>query len=621
VLFLSYAEEDRETAGLIADWLRDKGHEVFRWEDPRRRGGRFIRQIEAAINQSDAFLAVLSPSFLTSDWCHRETELGLQREQDLQAVDPDLGFVHVLKILDAPNSDAGFLRSYDWLDLTDPASREVALAELDSRLRQGGKLKSTGFDSSIDSGPVSPMFRNREDELEKVLRGLTNSAGPHFWLVIAPPQLGKTWFLQRVRADVTSSGSVGWMTVLVDLRTERPELRTDVPALLASLFELPSPTALDPKALLIIAQKIIKNGKPYLCLLDSAELLDRQTAATLRSCLSKIYRYVQDGGNNRVRLAFIVGSRREDEWRGVTPEPRLVPLPLTEFNADVVQQALRDLAQEMDRTFTVADFRTNARRVHRLTEGLPALLVRCLLWIRDEEWLGLERLDSQELFEELTDRYIREDLLARESLFPGVQGQGDEPLQALEQTFRILAPYRLFTQSHLRHHLDSDSSFGTVLSGPQWNMEDLWRAISGTALLTRPLNEPWQQIQAAIRRLLHRHYYKSDEQRAEAHCEARKFIEVWADKQPGKEQVIGLVESLWHEATVLRLRKPMEMEQRLSESARTLSRALSESSAYTPDELRNYAAERMRADEELEETVSNVDGLFIRLIEIVATPL
>jgi len=81
------------------------------------------------------------------------------------------------------------------------------------------------------------------------------------------------------------------------------------------------------------------------------------------------------------------------------------------------------------------------------------------------------------------------------------------------------------------------------------------------------------------------------------------------------------VESLWHEAVVLSLRNPAEMEQALSESARTLSRALGPSSAYTQDELRDYACERMRNDEELEETVSNVDGLFIRLVEIVATPL
>jgi hypothetical protein len=233
----------------------------------------------------------------------------------------------------------------------------------------------------------------------------------------------------------------------------------------------------------------------------------------------------------------------------------------------------------------------------------------------------MDALNTQEFFEELTDPYVQEDLLALDSLFPGRQGQADDRLQVLEQAFRRLAPYRLFTQSHLRHHLESDRAFKAALEGQRWSIADLWKAISGTALLSRPLNEPWQEIHAAIRRLLHRYYYKSDEDRAEAHSEARKFVEVWADRQSGKEQVVGLVESLWHEAVVLRLRNPAEMERALSESARTLSRALRESPAYTRDELRDYASERMRNDEELEETVSNVDGLFIRLVEIVATPL
>jgi TIR domain len=640
VLFLSYAEEDVETALKIADWLVSQDFEVYHWRDPNRRGGRFIRQIGAAIKSADAFLALLSPSFLNSSWCGREVDLAIQREQDLQTSDPDVAFIHVLQIIATPNSDAGFLRSYDWVDLTDAEKKDGALGELARRLGSArenkevapGELairiaprKEPGLAASKMTSPslVSPSFRNRQDELDKVLRGLTIASGPHFWLVIAPPLLGKTWFLRRVSDDPALSGSAGWVTRLVDLRAQPPDVRSDAAALLARLFGLTAPATIGRETLRSIAREISRNGKPHLCLLDSADLLDKQTAATLRSCLSQIYRLVQDAGKTGVRLALIVASRREDEWRGVTPDPRLSPLPLTEFKADVVQQALHDLAVETQRTFspTSTEFRKNAALVHRLTEGLPALLVLCLQWIQAEEWLGMERLESQELFEELTDPYIREGLLTRDSLLPESQGQADEPLHALEQAYRILAPYRLFTQSHLRHHFESDLAFSTALTGQRWSMADLWRAISGTALLSRPLNEPWQEIHPAIRRLLHRHYYKSNEQRAEAHSEARKFVEIWADKQAGKEQVIGLVECLWHEATVLRLRNRAEMEQRLSESARTLSKALAASSAYTLDELRDYASERMRNDEELEEAVSNVDGLFARLINIVVTPL
>jgi hypothetical protein len=151
-------------------------------------------------------------------------------------------------------------------------------------------------------------------------------------------------------------------------------------------------------------------------------------------------------------------------------------------------------------------------------------------------------------------------------------------------------------------------------------MEDLWKAISNTALLSQPLNEPWQEIHSAIRRLLYRYHYKSEEERAEAHSAARRFVEVWADRQVGTEQVVGLVECLWHEASALRLTESSRVEEALSESARKLSQALTPSSAYTVEELRGYAAARMRNDEEFGEALRDFPSLFNRLIAIILAP-
>ena len=138
-----------------------------------------------------------------------------------------------------------------------------------------------------------------------------------------------------------------------------------------------------------------------------------------------------------------------------------------------------------------------------------------------------------------------------------------------------------------------------------WTIADLWRAISSSALLTRPLDEPWQQIPGAIRRLLFRYFYLSDADRAAAHREAQRFMEAWADQQSGKEQVVGLVECLWHEATVFRLQPSLVDEADFIESARTLSLGLRGSAAYADDELRNFAAELIRRDVEFQETVAD----------------
>lgn len=627
MLFLSYAGEDDETAREIARWLGARGFEVYLWQE--HRGGQFIEEIETAINKADAFLALMSPSFLVSPWCRRERELAIFREQELRANDSASPFIYILMAKETSYAETGFLRSYDWVDLSVRRDKERALHNLIERLRSSGPPESA-LPGVISPGRESPFFRNRRDELNKVLGGLTNASGPHFWLVIAPPQLGKTWFLDRLSAELAEipSQPSHWMARLVDLREQPLDVRSDAGALLARLFGHRSSITIESNALRNIAQKISKIGRPYLCLLDSAELLKEDTANTLRLCLSQIYNLVQDAGDINVRLGLVVASRREDEWRGVFPHPGLSPLALTEFKDHVVQQALRDLAYQMGRTFAPMTFTHNAAFVHNLSEGLPALLVRCLQWVRTEQFYELSRLEQEDLFVQLAHPYVQDGLLSQDSLFPWghwqipprSRGQLGEPMRALDSAFRVLAPYRLFTQSHLRHHFGLDLDLRSALEDLGWSMEDLWKAISGTALLRRPLNEPWQEIHGAIRRLLYRYYYRSDEERAKAHREARNFVEIWADKQTGTEQVIGLVECLWHEAIVLRLTESGRTKEALTESARRLSQALSPSPAFTSTELREYAAERMRNDEEFEEALRYVPGLFEELIAVALGP-
>jgi hypothetical protein len=617
-LFLSYAEEDRERAAEIAGWLGGRGFEIYNWRDPSTRGGRFMPQIENAINRADAFLTLLSPSFIASEWCRREVELAIQREGDLHQQGREPVFVHVLQIVATRPADLGFLRSYDQVDLTAQAETEAELSILAERLRSAGVVAPDGSDAAGD--PV-PLFRNRVDEVERVLRGLGNASGPHFWLVVAPPQLGKTWFLNEVSKN-NAQADPRWVTKQLDLRGHT-DLRGNALQLLGRLFGGDAEKhSTDESAMIrhITRQLSHSEAQPHLCVLDSAELLDAETADTLRSFLSRIYLNIQESGVRNARLGLIVASRRDDQWRGVLPPPRMSILPLTEFREDVARQLLDDLAEEMDRNFSPGYRTLNAQRVHRLTEGLPALLVKCLQWVRREEWVEMERLEEQALFEHLASPYIQEGLLTGDSLLPWLEGGDRRPLETLGAAFRLLAPYRLFTQSHLRHNLARNPAFSSALENMDWSVEDLWRAISGTALLTRPLNEPWQEIYKAIRKLFYRYYYRSDDERAAAHLEACEFVASWAAGLDGKEQVIGLVECLWHQGAALRLTDPGDMAAELASSARRLSLGLRPSAAYTVAELKDYAMERMSVDEEFQDTMSNVSGLFSRLVQLVSEP-
>jgi transcriptional regulator with XRE-family HTH domain len=633
-VFLSHSEEDGEVAQQISEWLAQRGIEIYDWQDQSQRGGLFIRQIEQAISTADAFLVLLSPSFLASHWCRRERDLAMIRELELQSSGSARVFIHVLKVDDTPYADAGFLQSYDWLDLTHGQDRHEALADLLDQLQPSRKEipgslisapRSTGF------GQRSSEFQERSEEVDKLLRGLANVSGPHFWLLIAPPQVGKTWLLDRIADEATLSEDSRWAVTLVDVQEHPIEVRSDAAGLLARLFERTSPEMIASQSLLNIAQEVSRSGQPHLCLLDSAELLDPKTARTLRASMAQIYNLVQHAGKADVRLAFIVASRNGSGWRDVTPVPRLHTLSLSEFNVDVVQQSLRNLAHQMNREFSNSELRRIATFVHRLTEGLPAVLGRVLQWIREQEWLALERLECQEVFEELAGAYITETLLAPTSLFPvnplhaslfhDSEQPSEWPRLVLAQVFRILAPYRLFTQTHLRYQIESDPEFERTLQDSGWSINDLWGAIQGTALLSRPLEQPWLEIQPAIRRLLFRYFYKSDEQRAEAHRRARKFVEGWAGSQFGREQAIGLVECLWHEAASLRVSEPAELDKALCEIAKNCSHRFEPTVVYSLAELRSYAAELLRGDAELRELLGNVTGLVDRLASIVEEPL
>jgi hypothetical protein len=616
VLFLSYAREDSQVGREIAYWLGSHGFPCNDWQAPQQ-NSRFIERIENDINNAEVFFAFLSPDYIASPWCRFERELALQRDVALRQADPSRSFVQVLEIAKVPPLSAGFLSSYGRVDLTDPANRDSVLNTLIATL--GLPPPGSAETERTTPGPAITMFRNRHDELQKVKHGLTNAGGPHFWLLNAPPELGKTWFLGRLSGELVTAEPDRWVVRLVDLREQSTKMLVNVGEILACLLRLPSIPDGETETLQDLARVIIRGGKSYLCLLDGAELLPDETAIALRRQLGRIYEFVQEAGDINVRVALVVASRRDDKWRGVAPYPRLDSLSLSEFSVNVVVHALFSMAGQMNRTFDQAVLRRHGELAHRLSEGLPALLVRCLQWIRHAQWLGMDRLASQELFEELAGPYIEQKLLSRDSLMPGIEKPPGAASAALGKALRALVPYRFFTQSHLRHYVDTDANFQQITNYLEWSLDDLWNIVSRTALLKRPMDEPWQEIHAAIRRLLFRFYYRTAEERVAAHHDAREFVKVWADQQSWAEQIKGMVDCLWHEAEVLRLTESSETARVLSESARKFSQGIQPSTAYTKHELQVYAARRMMEDKEFQESTRHVDGLIDTLVEIVVT--
>ncbi len=629
-VFLSYAEQDDTAGHEIAGWLADHGFRVLSAglpaaDDPGPGSGG-ARVVDAA----HAFVVLLSPSFLSSPRCQQELDLAVRREQHLLSAGLAADFIYVLQVGDEPVPDDSGLQSHPLIDLAldSDRSKEVALSKL------GGSIISSARTSPAQSNPpahvqASQSFLNRSEDLERVLYALSNPSGEHFWLVISPPGLGKSWFLGQLEAIAAESAPDGcWVTSMVDLRHgekagwDAAGRQDDAMTVVRRLFGLEQLQSSGPEDdLRVIAQQIIRSGRPWLCLLDSAELLTARAVAQLRQHLGKISRLIQDSGTVGARLACVVASRRDDGWKGITPYPRLSVLPLAGFGPSAVQDALEKLARRMPGVHSPAELRKDGELVQRVTEGVPELVQQSLQWIEAEEWLEIERLDGPQLFGMIIAPYVRDRLLAQDGLLPAEEGQPGElaeQLDALQSALRALVPYRLFTLYHVYHHLDNDRSFSDALKEANWSAEDLWQAIGDMALLQRPLDEAWQEIHPAIRRLLYRYFYASEE-RAEAHLRARDFTRDWAGRLSGKDQVTGMVESIWHEAVRLRLSSVATMGEDLTGFARMLSRDV-RPSAYTESELRAYAVERMKNDDELQREIADVQGLFEKLVGVVLAP-
>jgi len=605
LVFLSYAEEDGTAAAEIATALGMHGASVYWFQKPGERGQRFLRRIETVMSRADRFIALMSPSFVASLPCSRESELAIHREDDMQAIDPAASFVTVLEVVPTPMAKAGLLRSYDWLRARDPHAREAVLAQLVA------SSPSSGAEIPERDGeePWFPWFRNRDNEIEEVVRGLTNVAGTHFWLVVAPPQLGKTWFINHLAMRLLEERD-GWTARRVDLKDQPDGERWDARRLIEQLFGVDRLAEGFSAACRQVAQVVLRRRKFYLCVLDSAEQLDRESIGEFRTYLGEIYRIIQQARNHDVRLVVVAASRRDDGWQKVQRGPRFGLLPLTEFNLEVVQRALDDLALKMGFRISPPEMRQNAITVHEMSEGLPALLVHCLRWIQSEQWVDIERLrEDPGLFEKLAIPYIRQILLAGESIFPRHPEDREERCRTLVESFRVLAPYRFFTQSHLRHHIASDRVLQNALEESGWSVERLWNYLTDAAILVRPPAGPWLTTSAPIRRLLYRYFHRTDESRSETHFQASAFTRTWAEMLTGSDQVAGLIESFWHEAAGLYFSQSPGMDSRLRASAGSLVASLRETQSLTFDELRKNAADRLEADEEFQGLIESVAGL------------
>jgi hypothetical protein len=276
------------------------------------------------------------------------------------------------------------------------------------------------------------------------------------------------------------------------------------------------------------------------------------------------------------------------------------------------------MAAQGPHTFANSWYRENAERLCWVTEGLPALLVEYMQWIEDRGFIEPERVVDRTVFEELAQPYVSKNLLSVHSLLPSGGDRLADRRDVLDKALLALSTYRLLTQSHLKQIVNEDKDLKAAWEGLRWTISKLWQAIGDTYLM-EPIEEPWRKIYPAIRRLLFRYHYATTDARAGAHQIAGKFYQGWWNNVPaGMEQGVVVVERLWHQAEYLRLSGTPDAAQALVQFTEDLFESVIPPYGYSKEELLDFIEEQVHNDEELQETLGDIDGvLFEQLLQIV----
>jgi hypothetical protein len=141
-IFLSYSDPDQR-AKEIESWLDARGFQVLSAlsQEPDRE--RLSSAEPDEIDTVQAFVALLSPGYLTSPRCREELGLAAKRKRQLLAANLPADFIHIIRIAATDEMDTSDLKSYPVtnLALVNARSEEVALSKLGSKIMMSARLR------------------------------------------------------------------------------------------------------------------------------------------------------------------------------------------------------------------------------------------------------------------------------------------------------------------------------------------------------------------------------------------------------------------------------------------------------------------------------------------------
>ena len=606
-IFLSYAHADQVAVEKLYQQLSTAGFNP--WMDCKDilPGENWDASIKNAIHTSDIFIFFLSPNSVDRrGYLQKEIKIALNNWEE--KLDNDIYLIPA-KLAECKVPEA--VSKFQWVDLFRKDGPERLIAALTEGLKRLGEQSPQKIIQEKKHELYQPDFQNREEELDELFNNLTKPAGgTHFWQILAPPQMGKSWFLSHLADDLQANTQQDWEIRRVDIRSANSlALRSDPAALLTAFFNLKVASPITDNKIMEIGRRISASEKYWLLLLDNAELISDVAATGLRAALGQINAHLR--GHQRARLAFVAATRRHfAAWLKVLPEaPRFKSRPLSPFTTNVVYAALEQMAAQDGINNGPQWLDETARVLQRVTEGLPALLVRYLDWIKTQAYLfTLAELESTAVFERLARPYIEETILSVDSLLPGENDANriQPQCEALRDALVGLCLRRRFITRYIDDMVQTNANLLVNMGHLAWGTNDLHTALKRTYITEPVPNDLWTVFYPAIRRLLFRYYYDTPAKQAEAHQQASSFYQSRWREWDGTDRAIVLLEHFWHQVEYLRLSAQPGLSQTIQQFAGALFTEGRISALYTPEEIAEIIATRMAEDEEFQSALHQI---------------
>ena len=222
-LFLSYAHAEVAWVDAFRTAFCDEfevrtGERVTLWRDSQdlRLGQKWTSEIEAAIRNAAAFLAIVSPVYLKSPWCREERRIALERKLEALKVE---SFYRFLKIIKTPGPGK---------------AHEQLLGEL---MDQRFFNEADGYELPVGSPEFISMIRATVRNIRELLTLLRNKGQE---LYIAPGTIEVHKECAELESELRDRGFTVRPEILLDSAFGKGPIRTAMANASFAIFVLGS---------------------------------------------------------------------------------------------------------------------------------------------------------------------------------------------------------------------------------------------------------------------------------------------------------------------------------------------------------------------------------------------